>query len=79
MAVSVSVDYINPFLIASTSVLRDMCSIQAKLGKPYRKDTAFTDDQFLIMVGITGAMSGQVIFCFPNAVALDIASKMWMS
>ena len=78
MAISVSVDYINPFLIASTSVLLDMCAIEAKLGKPYRKDTAFTDDQFLIMVGITGAMSGQVIFCFPNSVALDIASKMCM-
>ena len=42
MAISVSVDYINPFLIASTSVLRDMCAIEAKLGKPYRKDTAFS-------------------------------------
>ena len=78
MAVAVSVDYINPFLIASTSVLRDMCAIEVQIGKPYRKETVFTEDQFLIMVGITGAMSGQVIFCFPNEVALEIASKMCM-
>ena len=78
MAVAVSVDYINPFLIASTSVLRDMCAIEVKIGKPYRKETVFTDDQFLVMVGITGEMSGQVILCFPNPVALEIASKMCM-
>lgn len=78
MAVSVSVDYINPYIIASSSVLRDACSIEAKLGKPYRRETDFTAEQFLIMVGITGAMTGQIIFCFPNQVAIDIASKMCM-
>jgi chemotaxis protein CheX len=78
MPATINADYINPFLIASASVLKDMCFVDAKVGKPYTKSTAFTDDKFLIMVGITGAMAGQVILCFPNNVALDIASKMCM-
>lgn len=78
MAVTIMADYINPFLIAATRVLKDICFIDAKVGKPYRKETEFTKDQFLIMVGITGEMAGQVILCFPNEVALDIASKMCM-
>ena len=30
----VNVDYINPFLMAATHVLRDMCFIETKIGKP---------------------------------------------
>lgn len=78
MAGTVNADYINPFLLASTRVLKDMCFIDAKIGKPYIKTTDFLDDKLLIMVGVTGEMAGQVILCFPNAVALDIASKMCM-
>ena len=78
MAAQIKADFINPFLVASTSVLQNICFVEAKLGKPYIKDTAFTDNEFLIMVGVTGDMKGQVILCFPNEVALDIASKMCM-
>ncbi len=76
MAATINADYVNPFLIASTKVLQDMCGIQAKVGKPYRRENEYTNDQFLIMVGVTGEMAGQVIYCFPTHVALDIASKM---
>ena len=78
MAAAINADYINPFLIASTKVLKDMVFIDAKVGKPYVKDTAFSQDSMLIMLGVTGEMKGQVILHFPHAVALDIASKMCM-
>lgn len=78
MAATVNADYINPFLIASTKVLKDMVMIDAKVGKPYIKDSNFKDDSLLIMLGVTGSVKGQVILAFTVPVALDIASKMCM-
>ena len=75
----VNADYINPFLLASTKVLKDMMMLDAKLGKPYlNKNMTFSADSLLIMLGVTGEMKGQVILCFHNDVALDLASKMCM-
>ncbi|MDE7210204.1 MAG: chemotaxis protein CheX [Lachnospiraceae bacterium] len=76
---TVNADYINPFLLASTKVLKDMVMLDAKLGKPYiNNDLSFKDDSLLIMLGVTGEMKGQVILCFKKEIALDIASKMCM-
>ncbi len=71
-------EYINPFLMASTKVLKDFVMIDAKVGKPYLKTTEFGEDLLLIMLGVTGEIKGQVILEFKNGVALDIASKMCM-
>lgn len=78
MAGTASADYINPFLIAATKVLKDMVFVDAKVGKPYIKKTNFEGESLLVMLGITGQLKGQVILHFQNTVALDIASKMCM-
>ncbi|QHQ60509.1 chemotaxis protein CheX [Anaerocolumna sedimenticola] len=71
-------EHINPFLIAATKILKDMCFVDVKIGKPYVKSTDFTDDTLVIMIGITGEIRGQAMIAFPNSVACDIASKMIM-
>lgn len=71
-------DHINPFLIASTKILKDMCFVDAKIGKPSVKNIQFTDDTVVIIIGVTGEMRGQVMIAFANDVACDIASKMCM-
>lgn len=71
-------DHINPFLIAATKILKDMCFIDAKIGKPSLKDTNFKGDTIIIMIGVTGEMRGQVMIAFSNEIACDIASKMCM-
>ena len=75
---NVNVDHINPFLMASTKILKDMCSIDAKMGKPYLKNPAFFDNTLLILIGFTGEIRGQAMIAFENAIACDIASKMIM-
>ncbi len=75
----VQTDYTNPFLIASSRILQEMCFVETSAGIPRIKDRHFTSDQFLVLLGITGAMAGQVIFCFQNDVAVDLASKMVMT
>ncbi|MDD5936826.1 MAG: chemotaxis protein CheX [Clostridiales bacterium] len=74
----INVEYINPFLVAASKVLKDMVFIDVKVGKPYTKEAVFGDKSLLIMLGVTGEMTGQVILTFDNDVALDVASKMCM-
>lgn len=71
-------EHINPFLIAATKILKDMCFVDVKIGKPYVKNTNFTDATLVIMIGITGEIQGQAMIAFPEPVACDIASKMTM-
>ena len=74
----INVDYINPFLMAATGIIKDICQIEMKVGKPYVKETAFADDSVIIMIGITGEMRGQVMIVLSYTKALEIASKMMM-
>lgn len=73
-----SVEYINPFLMAANSVMKDICQIEMKIGRPYVRTTAFDSDSVIIMIGTTGEMRGQVLISFPHDHALKVASKMMM-
>ena len=75
---SINVEYINPFLMAATNIIKDICQIDMQVGKPYVKQTAFADDSVIIMIGITGDMRGSVIIALTYNKALEIASKMMM-
>lgn len=74
----ISVEFINPFLMAASSIMKNMCQFDTKLGKPYVKTTDFEQDSVIIMIGVTGEMRGQVIISFSLQAALDISSKMIM-
>lgn len=74
----INVEYINPFLMAASSVMKNMCQTDVKIGKPYVRTTEFSSDSMIIMIGVTGEMRGQVVIGFALDVACDIASKMMM-
>lgn len=74
----INVEFINPFLIAATSIMKDMCQFDTQVGKPYVKTTEFDQESVVIMIGVTGELRGQVIIAFSLEVACDIASKMCM-
>lgn len=73
-----SADYINPFIIASTKLLKELCYMEVQLGKPYVKTTEFDHQSLVITIGLSGAMNGQVIIDFENEIACQVASKMTM-
>ncbi len=75
---TINVEHINPFISASTKILKEMCFIDVKLGKPSIKEPIFLEDTLLIMIGFTGERSGQVIMVLEESIACDIASKMIM-
>lgn len=74
----INVEYINPFLMAATSIIKDICQIEMKVGKPYIKDTSFAEDSVIIMIGVTGEMRGSVMIALTYPKALEIASRMMM-
>lgn len=74
----ISVDLINPFLMATTTIMKNICQTDMSIGKPYVKTTEFREESVAIMIGITGQMKGQVLMAFSYQNALQVASKMMM-
>lgn len=73
---AINAEHINPFLISSVKILKDVCQIDATVGKPSVHTAEFDDNSLVIMIGVTGEMKGQILINFANPVACDIASKM---
>ncbi len=73
-----NIEHINPFLIATKKVLKDMCGVDLVVGTPYIKKERFNEDTVVICLGVTGMIKGQVILALNNSAACDIASKMCM-
>lgn len=75
---TLNAEHINPFLMAAKKVLQDMCFVEVSVQKPMLKEAKFGGDVWLIMIGVTGEMRGQVIMSMAEKDACDIASKMCM-
>ncbi len=71
-----NIEYINPFIEASQTVLKQIAGLDAKLGKVHLKESPYKSDCVVIMVGLTGKMRGQAMFTMGLNVALEIASSM---
>lgn len=72
----INAEHINTFLMAASKVISETCNLTPRVGKPYVRNTTFTSDSIVIMIGVTGEMQGQVMLAFGKPVALAIASKM---
>ena len=71
-----NIEYINPFIEASQIVLKQIASIDVKLGKVYLKMSPYKSEDVVIMVGLTGSIRGQAIFTMNKKLAMSIASSM---
>lgn len=76
---TLNAEHINPFLMAAKKVLQDMCFVDASMHKPSLKEAKFDPDTWVIMIGVTGEMRGQVIMAMSEKSACGIASKMCMT
>lgn len=74
----INVEYINPFISAAQTVLKDFCSIEATMGKPYLKQAYYEGSMLAVIIGITGVLRGQVILTMDTSTACKIASHMMM-
>lgn len=71
-----NVEYINPFIEASQSVLVMMTGVKPELGKVHLRKAPFPSENIAVIVGLTGKIRGQVVISFSQNSALSIASAM---
>ncbi len=75
---TLNAEHINPFLLAAKKVLQETCFVDVTINRPGVKEASFSADTWVIMVGVTGDMRGQVFLSLPEKDACAIASKMCM-
>ncbi|MBC8079689.1 MAG: chemotaxis protein CheX [Gorillibacterium sp.] len=68
--------YINPFLMSSCTVIESLIQVKPTLGELKIKQIELTSDYVWLKIGILGGLTGDIVFGFPEQVALKIASAM---
>lgn len=69
-------EVINPFLESARIVIEQVIQISPSTGSLGIKEIELVDNHIWIQVGMTGQMSGNIIFGIAEAVALKIVSAM---
>ncbi|THF76906.1 chemotaxis protein CheX [Cohnella fermenti] len=69
-------EFINPFLESARHVIEQMVQIKPSTGQLSVKDIQFIDHYVWIQIGMTGQMSGNIVFGLSETVALKIISAM---
>jgi chemotaxis protein CheX len=70
------VEYINPFVEAAFSVLKEVLNIDVKRGDLYLKSTTMSIMGVAAIVGLAGDVEGRVVFDMTKQTALGIAGAM---
>ncbi|MHB8069464.1 MAG: chemotaxis protein CheX [Desulfobaccales bacterium] len=71
-----NVEFINPFLSATISVLKTMCFTDVKSGKPFLKKDQNSCGDVSGVVGITGPPNGSMSLTFSKNCILQVVSNM---
>lgn len=70
------VEYINPFIVASNSVIGMLSGLQVKVGKPFLKKPPYLFNNVVIVIGVVGEIKGQIYFEMSYETGIGIASIM---
>lgn len=76
MKEALNVKHINPFLQASLVIFESMVQMKLSVGKPGLADLSFSERTFILQVGVTGEMKGQILLTMTEEQAKRIASRM---
>ena len=70
------VEYINPFVEAAYSVLKEVLDSDVKRGEIYLKPTSMSIMGVAALVGLAGDVEGRVLFDMTKATALHVSGSM---
>ncbi|HCC36375.1 MAG TPA: chemotaxis protein CheX [Treponema sp.] len=70
------VEYINPFVESTFSVLKEVMNSEVKRGEIYLKPTSTSIMGVAALVGLAGDVEGRVLFDMTKATALYVAGAM---
>lgn len=71
-------EHINPFIISICKVMKDMCMLDLKIGKPTMVNGSYPGNTSIIKLGLIGNLTGEVVLNINHDTALQIVSKMMM-
>ncbi len=74
----IDVKHINPFLQSAISIVEQTTMMKMTVGKPTVSELEFGADKFILQVGVTGVLKGQVLIVMSVESAKSMASKMMM-
>jgi chemotaxis protein CheX len=72
----VKVEFVNPFIKAATEVLDTELGGESQRGNLRLEKSSVTSDEVTAMVGVTGNVSGLVLYSMSQTTALGIVSRM---
>jgi len=72
----VKVEFVNPFIQAAREVLESELGSQAERGDLRLQKSACTTDEVTAVVGVTGTVSGLVLYSMSQTTALGIVSRV---
>ncbi|MFP4562172.1 MAG: chemotaxis protein CheX [Spirochaetia bacterium] len=72
------IEYINPFVEAAFSILREVLNVDPKRGELYLKSSSQSILGVAAIVGLAGDVEGRVLLDMTNDTAVSIASAMNM-
>lgn len=70
------VEYINPFIEASLSIIGQTSGLQPTVGKLKIKNVPYKGDYVVVLIGLTGEIKGSVVISLSRTQACNIASAM---
>ena len=72
-------EFINPFIGAAYDIIKRVTEIEATKGELSLANSPVRGDEVNVVIGVTGDLKGQIIFCLSEATALVFASRMLMN
>jgi chemotaxis protein CheX len=73
---NINAEYVNPFLEAASAVFKQIVGVELRRGKLTIKDYPEPSHDVAIMIGITGAVSGEVVFSMDQNMVLKIVKVL---
>lgn len=73
---AMDVKYINPFISVSINLIKQICNVEVAKGQIFIKNSPFSADKVIIIIGIAGDFKGQAFFAMDEKTACSIASAM---
>jgi len=72
-----NVNYLNPFIEASMNVVKDIAGINSELKKVCLRGNTFSGQDVIIIIGVTGALVGQVILTLAHESMDTLVKEMF--
>jgi chemotaxis protein CheX len=70
------VEYINPFFLATVDVFKTMLSLEPRRGNLRAVEELVPVSEANVVIGVTGALRGSLLYSFPKDMALEMVYIM---